>query len=175
MRLSRFHLVTTREAPADADIASHQLMLRAGMIRKLASGIYTWSPLGLRVLRKVEAVVREEMDRAGAIEVAVTTNGSYALSFPIPTLPNDQVIEFKLIKRIKATSVLASSGTIGGGVQKLGALKSTTLMASNFTYDTQNKYLGSYNFMDVKSSALSGVQISMKKVGASGVDAGLTE
>jgi prolyl-tRNA synthetase len=73
MRLSRFHLVTTREAPADADIASHQLMLRAGMIRKLASGIYTWSPLGLRVLRKVEAVVREEMDRAGAIELLMPT------------------------------------------------------------------------------------------------------
>lgn len=69
MRLSRFHLATTREDPADAEIASHRLMLRSGMIRKLASGIYTWSPLGLRVLRKVEAVVREEMQRAGAIEM----------------------------------------------------------------------------------------------------------
>ena len=73
MRLSKFHLATTREAPADAEIASHQLMLRAGMIRKLASGVYTWSPLGLRVLRKVEAVVREEMDRAGAIELLMPT------------------------------------------------------------------------------------------------------
>ena len=73
MRLSRFHLATTREAPADAELASHKLMLRAGMIRKLASGIYTWSPLGLRVLRKVEAVVREEMDRAGAIELLMPT------------------------------------------------------------------------------------------------------
>jgi prolyl-tRNA synthetase len=73
MRLSKFHLATTREAPADAEIVSHQLMLRAGMIRKLASGVYTWSPLGLRVLRKVEAVVREEMNRAGAIELLMPT------------------------------------------------------------------------------------------------------
>ncbi|MEO7013872.1 MAG: proline--tRNA ligase [Dokdonella sp.] len=69
MRLSRFHLATVKEVPADAEIISHKLMLRAGMIRKLASGIYTWSPLGLRVLRKVEAIVREEMNRAGAIEL----------------------------------------------------------------------------------------------------------
>jgi len=71
MRLSQFHLHTSKQTPADAEIASHQLMLRAGMIRKLASGIYTWSPLGLRVLRKVERVVREEMDRAGAIELSM--------------------------------------------------------------------------------------------------------
>jgi len=69
MRLSQFHLNTTRQTPADAEIDSHQLMLRTGMIRKLAAGIYTWSPLGLRVLRRVEAVVREEMNRAGAIEM----------------------------------------------------------------------------------------------------------
>jgi len=69
MRLSQFHLATVKEIPADAEVASHKLMLRAGMIRKLASGLYTWSPLGLRVLRKVEHVVREEMVRAGAIEV----------------------------------------------------------------------------------------------------------
>src|SRR5688572_20889869 len=69
MRLSQFHLYTSKETPADAEIVSHQLMLRAGLIRKLAAGLYTWSPLGLRVLRRVEHVVREEMDRAGAIEV----------------------------------------------------------------------------------------------------------
>ena len=69
MRLSQFHLRTVKETPADAEVISHQLMLRAGMIRKLASGLYTWSPLGLRVLRKVEAVVRDEMNRAGAIEL----------------------------------------------------------------------------------------------------------
>ena len=69
MRLSAFHLDTSKETPADAEIVSHQLMLRAGMIRKLASGLYTWSPLGLRVLRRVEQVVREEMDAAGAIEM----------------------------------------------------------------------------------------------------------
>jgi prolyl-tRNA synthetase len=69
MRLSQFHLSTSKETPADAEVASHRLMLRAGMIRKLGAGLYTWSPLGLRVLRKVEAVVREEMERAGAVEV----------------------------------------------------------------------------------------------------------
>ncbi len=69
MRLSQFHLHTEKETPAEAELASHRLMLKAGMIRKLAAGIYTWSPLGLRVLRKVEAVVREEMDAAGAIEL----------------------------------------------------------------------------------------------------------
>jgi prolyl-tRNA synthetase len=69
MRVSRFFLSTLKEAPAEAELASHRLMLRAGMIKRLAAGIYTWMPLGLRVLRKVEAVVREEMNRAGAIEL----------------------------------------------------------------------------------------------------------
>ena len=69
MHVSRFPLFTVKEIPADAEIVSHQLMLRAGLIRKLAAGIYTWLPLGLRVLRKVETVVREEMDRAGALEL----------------------------------------------------------------------------------------------------------
>jgi len=69
MKVTNFHLATTRETPADAEITSHRLMLRCGMVRKLTSGIYTWSPLGLRVLRKVEQVVREEMNRAGALEL----------------------------------------------------------------------------------------------------------
>ncbi|QBB71827.1 proline--tRNA ligase [Pseudolysobacter antarcticus] len=69
MRLSQFHLSTVKEIPADADIESQRLMLRSGMLRKLAAGIYTWTPLGLRVLRKVETVVREEMNRAGALEM----------------------------------------------------------------------------------------------------------
>jgi prolyl-tRNA synthetase, family II len=73
MRLSQFHLHTTKETPADAELTSHKLMLRAGMIRKLASGLYTWSPLGLRVLRKVETIVREEMNRAGAVELLLPT------------------------------------------------------------------------------------------------------
>ncbi|WP_312707786.1 proline--tRNA ligase [Stenotrophomonas sp.] len=73
MRLSQFHLHTTKETPSDAELTSHRLMLRAGMIRKLASGLYTWSPLGLRVLRKVERIVREEMDRAGAVEFQIPT------------------------------------------------------------------------------------------------------
>src|SRR5476651_1331377 len=69
MRVSQFFLSTLREAPADAEIASHKLMLRAGIIRRLAGGIYTWMPLGLRIVRKVEAIVREEMNAAGAIEL----------------------------------------------------------------------------------------------------------
>ncbi|KAB7623221.1 proline--tRNA ligase [Alkalilimnicola sp. S0819] len=69
MRASRFPLFTSKETPADAEIISHQLMLRAGLIQRLASGLYSWLPLGLRVLRKVERVVREEMDRAGALEL----------------------------------------------------------------------------------------------------------
>ncbi|MBP7790682.1 MAG: proline--tRNA ligase, partial [Zoogloea sp.] len=69
MRASRFFIATLKEAPSDAEIASHKLMMRAGMVRRLAGGIYTWTPLGLRVLRKVENIVREEMDRAGALEM----------------------------------------------------------------------------------------------------------
>ncbi len=69
MRVSRFLLSTVRETPAEAETISHQLMLRAGMIRKLAAGVYSWLPLGLRVLRKVEGIVREEMNHAGAQEV----------------------------------------------------------------------------------------------------------
>ncbi len=69
MRASRFLIATQKETPADAEVISHQLMLRAGLIRKLASGLYTWLPLGLRVLRRVETIVREEMDKAEAQEV----------------------------------------------------------------------------------------------------------
>lgn len=73
MRLSRYFMPTLREAPSDAQIVSHQLMLRAGMIRQEAAGIYAWLPLGLRVLKKIEQVVREEMDRAGAVEILMPT------------------------------------------------------------------------------------------------------
>ena len=69
MRASQFHIATLREAPADAEVVSHQLMTRAGMIRKLAGGIYNYMPMGLRVIRKIEAIIREEMDAAGAIEL----------------------------------------------------------------------------------------------------------
>lgn len=69
MRASSYHINTLKEAPAEADVTSHQLMTRAGMIRKVAGGIYTYMPLGLRVLRKIENIVREEMNRAGAIEL----------------------------------------------------------------------------------------------------------
>ncbi len=71
MKASQFFISTFKEAPADAEIASHQLMMRAGMIKKLGAGIYTYMPMGLRVIRKVEAIVREEMNRAGAIELTM--------------------------------------------------------------------------------------------------------
>jgi prolyl-tRNA synthetase len=69
MRWSRYPIQTVKETPAEAEVVSHQLMLQAGLIRRLAAGIYTWTPFGLRTLRKVENIVREEMDRAGALEV----------------------------------------------------------------------------------------------------------
>ena len=71
MRTSQFFISTLKEAPADAEIVSHQLMLRAGLVKRLAGGIYTWMPVGLRILRKVENIVRQEMDRAGAIELSM--------------------------------------------------------------------------------------------------------
>src|SRR3954467_1038994 len=71
MRASRFFISTLKEAPSDAEIVSHKLMMRAGMIKRLGSGIYTYMPMGLRVIRKVEKIVREEMDRSGAIELAM--------------------------------------------------------------------------------------------------------
>lgn len=69
MKTSSFHLSTLKETPADAEVISHQLMLRAGLIRRLASGLYTWLPLGLRILRKVENIIRQEMDNSGALEL----------------------------------------------------------------------------------------------------------
>ncbi len=69
MKASQFHLSTQKEAPADAEVISHQLMSRAGMIKRLAGGIYSYMPLGLRVIRRIEAIIREEMNRAGAIEL----------------------------------------------------------------------------------------------------------
>jgi prolyl-tRNA synthetase len=69
MKASQFFISTLKEAPADAEVASHRLMLRAGFIKRLSAGIYTYMPMGLRVLRKIEAIVRQEMDAAGAIEL----------------------------------------------------------------------------------------------------------
>src|SRR3978361_1054947 len=73
MRLSRYFLPVAKETPADAQIVSHKLMLRAGLIRQTAAGIYAWLPLGFRVLQKIEQIVREEQDRAGAIELLMPT------------------------------------------------------------------------------------------------------
>ncbi len=69
MRATQFFLNTLKEAPADAEVISHQLMMRAGMIKRLAGGIYTYMPVGLRSIRKVENIIREEMNRAGALEL----------------------------------------------------------------------------------------------------------
>ncbi|MBM2855100.1 MAG: proline--tRNA ligase, partial [Steroidobacteraceae bacterium] len=71
MRLSAYPIQNLKEVPADAEVVSHQLMLRAGLIRRVASGLYTWLPMGLRVLRKVERIIREEMDRSGAFELSM--------------------------------------------------------------------------------------------------------
>ena len=73
MRLSRFFLPVLKETPSEAQIVSHRLMLRAGMIRQEAAGIYAWLPLGIRVLKRIEKIVREEMNRAGAIEILMPT------------------------------------------------------------------------------------------------------
>jgi prolyl-tRNA synthetase len=73
MRLSQYPIATLKEVPSEAEVISHQLMLRAGMIRRIAAGVYVWLPLGLRVLRKVEQIVREEMNRAGALELLMPT------------------------------------------------------------------------------------------------------
>ena len=69
MRASRFFIATQKEAPNEAELPSHKLMLRAGLIKRLGSGLYSWMPLGLRVLRKVENIVRDEMNKAGALEL----------------------------------------------------------------------------------------------------------
>src|SRR5689334_22567493 len=71
MKTSKFFIATQKEVPAEAEIVSHRLMLRAGLIRRLSAGIYTWLPLGLRIVRKVERIVREEMNRAGALELVM--------------------------------------------------------------------------------------------------------
>ncbi len=73
MRLSTYPVNTLRDVPADAEVVSHQLMLRASLIRRVAAGMYTWLPIGLRVLRKVENIIREEMNRAGAFELLMPT------------------------------------------------------------------------------------------------------
>ena len=68
MKASQYFISTLKEAPAEAELPSHKLMLRAGLIKRVASGLYTWMPMGLRVVRKVEAIVRDEMNQAGSIE-----------------------------------------------------------------------------------------------------------
>ena len=73
MKLSNYPLRTLKDAPSDAELISHQLMLRSGLIKKLASGIFTWMPFGLKVLRKIEQAVRNEMDESGALEVLMPT------------------------------------------------------------------------------------------------------
>mgnify|MGYP003701887261 CR=1 FL=1 len=86
MKASQFFISTLKEAPAEATLPSHQLMIRAGLVKGVASGLYTWMPMGLRVLRKVENIVREEMNRAGAIETTmpvVNRAGAVELLMPV--------------------------------------------------------------------------------------------
>ena len=81
MRTSQFFFTTLKEAPTDAEVISQKLMLRAGFIKRAASGIYTWMPLGLRVLRKVENIVREEMNNAGALDCMYVCVHAFELSY----------------------------------------------------------------------------------------------
>ena len=106
MKLSRFLVPTMREAPADADNVSAKLMQRAGMIRKLAAGIYDWLPLGLRVLRKVEKIVREEMVAAGAQEVWLPVIQPKALWVETGRL-NNVGVEHACATHLKPTPFLA--------------------------------------------------------------------
>ena len=73
MRTTQFHLQTRKETPADAELISHQLMIRTGMLSRLGSGLYSWTPLGLKVLRNIEKIVRQEMDKAGCLEMIMPT------------------------------------------------------------------------------------------------------
>ena len=93
MRTSQYLLSTLKETPADAEVISHQLMLRAGMIRKLASGLYTWLPTGVRVLKKVENIVREEMNNAGAIEVLMPVSYTHLCHFGCPHRLSDKLLK----------------------------------------------------------------------------------
>jgi hypothetical protein len=96
MKATQTFISTLKEAPADSEIISHQLMTRAGMIRKLGAGIYNYMPIGLRIIRKVEAIVREEMDRAGAIELLMPFVQPGELWEETGRLANAEPIENKL-------------------------------------------------------------------------------
>ena len=83
MKASRYTIATLKETPADAEVASHQLLIRGGFIRKLASGIYNWLPMGLRVLHKVERIIREEMDASGALEISMPIGQTLPTVLPV--------------------------------------------------------------------------------------------
>ena len=90
MRASQFFISTLKEAPADAEIISHKLMVRTGMIRRLGSGIYAYMPMGLRVIHKIENIIREEMNRAGAVELLMPLVGNRTLAEIRPGTPAHQ-------------------------------------------------------------------------------------
>ena len=115
MKASQFLVSTLKEAPADAEVVSHQLMIRAGMIKKLGAGIYNYMPMGLRVIRKVEAIVREEMDRAGAIELTMPVVQPAELA-AVAKLPKKEVLIAMLLS--------AMQGPIRGVVYTLNAVLS---------------------------------------------------
>ena len=110
MRASQFHIATLKEAPADADIISQQLMIRAGMIKKISAGIYNYMPMGLRVIRKVDAIVREEMNRAGAIEMTMpivqpAELWSESKTMPTPTTRRTSSLQPRLQPKKRPQSV----------------------------------------------------------------------
>ena len=116
MRVSNFFLPTLREAPAEAELVSHKLMLRAGLIKKLGSGLYSWLPLGLRVLRKVERVVREEMNRSGQKKVIKTWSRRSTI------LPDFVGLTFSVHNGHKFIPVYVSENMVG---HKLGEFAAT--------------------------------------------------
>ena len=85
MRYTKYFIPTYKEIPSDAEIISHQLMLRAGLIRKLTSGIYTYLPAGLKSIKKVETIIREEMNRSGAIEICLTEKNHFPVAPSLKT------------------------------------------------------------------------------------------
>ena len=115
MKASQFHISTLKEAPADAEIVSHQLMMRAGLIKKLGAGIYNYMPMGLRVIRKVEAIIRDEMERAGAVELLMPVVQPAELA-AVAKLPKKEVLIAMLLS--------AMQGPIRGVVYTLSAVLS---------------------------------------------------
>ena len=128
MRLSRYFLPTLKETPSEAQIVSHRLMLRAGLIRQEAAGIYAWLPLGLRVLKKIEQIVREEQERAGAVEILMPTIqlaalwrecGRYDAYVALGVVIRGETYHFEVVSNESARGIMAltlDGLAIGNGI-----------------------------------------------------------